>query len=164
MFLKDALKLFFSPSSNQRHVPSQAFCGEISISNSTDPGLGPRHQPVGWLPLPSTEPKAQRAHAPPRWVESSGFPSEFSLFSFQFFTWNTCLQVNPRFVWPATVRLSMDPASPSLRSWSTRHARRRTPTGSLYGMNTARMVWSWRPQVLPKSPARPSTKKHHCTI
>lgn len=69
---------------------------------------------------------------------------------------STFLQVNPRSVWPATVRLSMALASPSLQSWSTLHVRRKIPMGTLYGMITVRMVRSWRPQVLSKSPARPA--------
>lgn len=73
---------------------------------------------------------------------------------------STFLQVNPRYVWPATVQLSTDLASPSLRSWSTLHARRRMPMGTLYGMSTARTVRSWRPQVL----ARPCPQTHYITV
>lgn len=156
----------FSLCSIRWHVPPQACSREVSISNSTNPWLGSWHQPVGWLPLPSTKPKAKTAHAPQRWVKSSFFPplnSSYYVLSFSPGT-STFLQVNPRFVWPATVRLSTALASLSLRSWSILHARRRTPMGTLYGMSTVRMVRSWRPQVLPKSPARPRPSTHYITV
>lgn len=153
-------------------IPTQALIiREVSISNPTDPWLASRHQPMGWLHLPTTKHTVKWFYAPQRWVGNlfSG------CFFFFFHLWNICvgisghspgkstsLQVNPKSVWPVTVQLWMALPSPSLQSWSILPARRRMPMGTWSGMSTVRMVRSWRRQVLPRKPgrARPWTCTH----
>ena len=142
--------------------PHKHAVGKFPFPIPPIPGWGPDTNPWDDYLYPPLNPKPRELTHHRGESSHQFFPPNSPRFVFSFSP-GTRLQVNPRFVWPATVRPSTAPASPSLRSWSTRHARRRTPTGILYGMSTARMVWSWRPQVLPKSPARPSTEKHHCT-
>lgn len=172
-----SLPLIFSLSSwslpsIQGYIPPQALNREVSISDPTYTWLGSWHQPMGWLSLPATEPKVKRSHAQKRWV------GLFYLWNIRWYMsgrwhWTSaCPQGNPRSVWPATVQLSTALASRSLPSWSILHARRKMPMGTLSGMSTVKMVWTWRPQVLQESQARPwnlhtlqhsSRKKKHCS-
>lgn len=62
-----------TPPSTGWHVPSQTrSSGEVPLPHPTHPRLGPRHQSVGRLPLPSAQPKAQRADTSQRWVVAVG--------------------------------------------------------------------------------------------
>lgn len=101
-------------------IPTQALIiREVSISNPTDPWLASRHQPMGWLHLPTTKHTVKWFYAPQRWVGnlfSGWFVVFFSPLKhlrryFRSFTWKVHLSAGK-----PKVRLTSD--SPALNGSS----------------------------------------------